>query len=112
SQLEVYGPKARDSLMQLIRSATRGGDFVTATEAGLVLDAFSEIRVAATRFVGQGDMAMAAEARGKVPVFVDMIEDLKGQLDKEEQRKDAEAAETFAKQYETGILSAAQAAGD
>ena len=70
AQLEVYGPKARDALMQVIRTAARGGNFITAAEAGLVLDSFSEIRVAATRFVGQGDMAMVSEARGKVPIFV------------------------------------------
>src|SRR5690606_2172703 len=112
AQLEVYGPKAREALMQVIRTAARGGNFITAAEAGLVLDAFSESRVAATRFVGQGDMGMASEARGKVPVFVDMIEGLKSQLDNEELRKEAESAETFAKQYEAGILNAANAAGE
>src|SRR5690606_41661438 len=76
AQLEVYGPKSREALMQVIRTAARGGNFITAAEAGLVLDAFSEIRVAATRFVVLGYMAMASEARGKVPDFVDMIEGL------------------------------------
>ncbi|MFN4311550.1 MAG: methyl-accepting chemotaxis protein [Ferrovibrio sp.] len=112
SQLEVYGPRARESLMQLVRAAIRQNKLATATEAGLVLDAFSEIRIAATRFVGQGDMAMAAEARGKVGVFVDMITDLKNQLENEEQLKLAAEAEQFAKQYEAGILNAATAAGD
>ncbi|MFN4163300.1 MAG: methyl-accepting chemotaxis protein [Ferrovibrio sp.] len=112
SQLEVYGPRARESLMQLVRAAIRQNKLATATEAGLVLDAFSEIRIAATRFVGQGDMAMAAEARGKVGVFVDMITDLKNQLDNEEQAKLAADAELFAKQYEAGILNAATAASD
>jgi methyl-accepting chemotaxis protein len=112
SQLDVYGPRARDSLLQLVRTALKRQNLATAVEAGLVLDAFSEIRVAATRFVGMGDMAMANEARGKVGTFVNMIEDLKSSLDDEELKKLAEEAERFAKQYEAGILAAAGAAGD
>ncbi|WP_374301805.1 methyl-accepting chemotaxis protein [Ferrovibrio sp.] len=111
-QLEVYGPMTRDHLMQLIRSAIRQNKFVVATEAGLVLDAFSEIRVAATGFVGMGDMSQAAEARGKVTQFVDMIQDLKNQLDNEEQLKLASDAERYAREYETGISDAVKAAGD
>ncbi|MEK9971739.1 MAG: hypothetical protein VW600_21580, partial [Ferrovibrio sp.] len=77
NQLDVYGPRARDSLMQLVRAANKRQEFANASEAGLVLDAFSEIRIAATRFVGMGEMGMANEARGKVGTFVDMIEDRK-----------------------------------
>jgi methyl-accepting chemotaxis protein len=112
SQLDVYGPRARDSLVQLVKAANKKQDFATASEAGLVLDAFSEIRVAATRFVAMGDMAMANEARGKVGTFVDMIEDLKTVLDEEGLQKLAAESEGFAKQYEAGILAAAAAAGD
>ncbi|WP_185973736.1 methyl-accepting chemotaxis protein [Ferrovibrio terrae] len=112
SQLDVYGPRARDSLVQLVKAANKKQDFVSASEAGLVLDGFSEIRIAATRFVGKGDMAMANEARGKVGTFVDMIEDLKAVLDDEALQKLAAEAEGFAKQYEAGILAAAAAAGD
>ncbi|MCW0233059.1 MAG: HAMP domain-containing protein, partial [Ferrovibrio sp.] len=112
NQLDVYGPRARDSLIQLIKAANRRQNFIAATEAGLVLDAFSEIRVAATRFIGMGDMAMANEARGKVGTFVDMIEDLKIMLEEEDLRKLAAESENFAKQYEAGILAAAAAAGD
>jgi methyl-accepting chemotaxis protein len=112
NQLDVYGPRARDSLIQLVKAANKRQDFATASEAGLVLDAFSEIRIAATRFVGMGDMAMANEARGKVGTFVDMIEDLKSALDDAELQKLAGEAEGFAKQYEAGILAAAAAAGD
>lgn len=112
SQLDVYGPRARESLIQLIRSTIRGNNFISAAEAGLVLDAFSEIRLAATRFVGQGEMAMANEARGKVAVFVDMIEDLKSQFDDEALQKEAAEAEAFARQYEAGIVNAADAAGE
>jgi methyl-accepting chemotaxis protein len=112
SQLDVYGPRARDSLLQLVKAANKRQDFANASEAGLVLDAFSEIRVAATRFIGMGDMAMANEARGKVGTFVDMIEDLKAGLDNEEMKTLAGEAEGFAKQYEAGILAAAAAAGD
>jgi methyl-accepting chemotaxis protein len=112
SQLEVYGPRARDALLQLVKAANKKQDFATAAEAGLVLDAFSEIRVAATRFIGRGDMAMANEARGKVGTFVDMIEDLKAVLDNEELKAFAADAERFAKQYEAGILNAAGAAGE
>jgi HAMP domain-containing protein len=112
NQLDVYGPRTRDSLLQLVRTALKRQNLATAVEAGLVLDAFSEIRVAATRFVGMGDMAMANEARGKVGTFVDMIEDLKSSLDDDELKKLAEEAERFAKEYEAGILAAAGAAGD
>ena len=112
SQLDVYGPRARDTLVQLVKAANKKQDFVSASEAGLVLDGFSEIRVAATRFVGMGDMAMANEARGKVGTFVDMIEELKAVLDDEALQKLAAEAEGFAKQYETGILAAAAAASD
>ncbi|WP_341915696.1 methyl-accepting chemotaxis protein, partial [Ferrovibrio terrae] len=112
NQLDVYGPRTRESLMQLIKAANKRQNFIAATEAGLVLDAFSEIRVAATRFIAMGDMAMANEARGKVGTFVDMIEDLKIMLDEEELKKLATEAENFAKQYEAGILAAVTAAGD
>ncbi|WP_290815768.1 methyl-accepting chemotaxis protein, partial [Ferrovibrio sp.] len=112
SQLDVYGPRARDSLVQLVKAANKKQDFASASEAGLVLDAFSEIRIAATRFIGMGDMAMANEARGKVGTFVDMIEDLKAVLDDAALQKLAAEAEGFAKQYEVGILAAAAAAGD
>ncbi|WP_341897816.1 methyl-accepting chemotaxis protein [Ferrovibrio terrae] len=112
NQLDVYGPRTRESLMQLIKAANKRQNFIAATEAGLVLDAFSEIRVAATRFIGMGDMAMANEARGKVGTFVDMIEDLKIMLDEDELKKMATEAENFARQYEAGILAAVTAAGD
>ncbi|HEX6958070.1 MAG TPA: methyl-accepting chemotaxis protein, partial [Ferrovibrio sp.] len=112
SQLDVYGPKAHESLMQLIRTAIRSNDMPTATEAGLVLDAFSDIRLAATRFIGQGEMGMANEARGKVKTFVDMIDGLKGSLDKPELKQLAEDAEKFAREYESGIVAAAKAATD
>src|SRR3546814_3448563 len=77
SQLDVYGPKAHEELLQLIRTAMRSNDMATATETGLVLDAFADIRLAATRFIGEGDMSMVSEARGKVKTFVDLIDTLK-----------------------------------
>src|SRR3546814_10399941 len=55
----------------------RSNDMATATETGLVLDAFADIRLAATRFIGEGDMSMVSEARGKVKTFVDLIDTLK-----------------------------------
>ncbi|WP_341705112.1 HAMP domain-containing protein, partial [Ferrovibrio sp.] len=112
SQLDVYGPKAHEELMQLIRAAMRGNDMATAAEAGLVMDALSEIRLAANQFIGQGDMAKASEARAKVKVFVELIDSLKGALDKPALKEQAENAENFARQYEAGIINAASAAAD
>src|SRR3546814_1742295 len=90
----------------------RSNDMATATETGLVLDAFADIRLAATRFIGEGDMSMVSEARGKVKTFVDLIDTLKSSLDKPELKQSAEDAEKFARLYETGIIDAANAAQD
>jgi methyl-accepting chemotaxis protein len=114
SQLEVYGPRTRDVLVHLVRAANQQNKFAVAAEAGLVLDTFSEIRIAATRFIGQGDMAMANEASGKVLNFVEASESLKLQLadDAKDLHKMAEEAEGFATQYGAGILEASKVAGD
>src|SRR3546814_20163865 len=79
----------------------RSNDMATATETGLVLDAFADIRLAATRFIGEGDMSMVSEARGKVKTFVDLLDTLKSSLDKPALKQSAEDAENLAPPSET-----------